>query len=158
VAAGGCDFTKRSQNYWLDCQQFYRTTARTFVAMDELLMYWLPIWFSVIAILEFDLENPYITDMTDNREQPMSIVTSAEFQRNLGRYQDKALAEPVIITKNGRERLVLVSVEEYHRLKRRDRRALAVEDLSAEQIAALEKARMPKGHEHLDAELKDWRP
>jgi hypothetical protein len=58
----------------------------------------------------------------------------------------------------GCERLVLVSVEEYHRLKRRDRRALAVEDLSAEQIVALEKARMPKGHEHLDAELKDWRP
>ena len=87
----------------------------------------------------------------------MSVVTSAEFQRNLGLYQDKALAEPVIITKNGRERLVLVSVEEYHRLKRRDRRALAVEDLSAEQIVGLEKARMPKGHEHLDAELKDLR-
>jgi prevent-host-death family protein len=112
----------------------------------------------VAAILELDLENPYITDMTDNQERPMSIVTSAEFQRNLGLYQDKALAEPVIITKNGRERLVLVSVEEYHRLKRRDRRALAVEDLSAEQLTALEKARMPEGHEHLDAELKDWRP
>jgi prevent-host-death family protein len=112
----------------------------------------------VAAILELDFKNPYITDMTDNQERPMSIVTSAEFQRNLGLYQDKALAEPVIITKNGRERLVLVSVEEYHRLKRRDRRALAVEDLSAEQIAALERARMPKGHEHLDAELKDWRP
>jgi prevent-host-death family protein len=96
--------------------------------------------------------------MTDNQEPRMSIVTSAEFQRNLGRYQDKALAEPVIITKNGRERLVLVSVEEYHRLKRRDRRALAVEDLSAEQLTALEKTRVPKGHEHLDAELKDWRP
>jgi prevent-host-death family protein len=109
----------------------------------------------VAAILELDLKNPYITDMTDNQERPRSIVTSAEFQRNLGLYQDKALAEPVIITKNGRERLVLVSVEEYHRLKRR---ALAVEDLSAEQIAALERARMPKGHEHLDAELKDWRP
>jgi prevent-host-death family protein len=51
----------------------------------------------------------------------MSIVTSAEFQRNFGLYQDKALAEPVVITKNGRERLVLVSVEEYRRLKRRDR-------------------------------------
>jgi prevent-host-death family protein len=112
----------------------------------------------VAAILELDLENPYITDMTDNQERPMSIVTSAEFQRNLGLYQDKALAEPVIITKNGRERLVLVSVEEYHRLKRRDRRALAVEDLSTEQLTALEKACMPKGHEHLDAELKDWRP
>jgi len=47
----------------------------------------------------------------------MSVVSSAEFQRNLGLYQDKALAEPVTITKNGRERLVLLSVDEYHRLK-----------------------------------------
>jgi hypothetical protein len=32
----------------------------------------------------------------------MSTVTSAEFQRNVGLYQDKALTEPVTITKNGR--------------------------------------------------------
>ncbi|QND64920.1 type II toxin-antitoxin system prevent-host-death family antitoxin [Mesorhizobium loti] len=48
----------------------------------------------------------------------MSVISSVEFQRNLGRYQDKALAEPVTITKNGRERLVLLSVDEYQRLKR----------------------------------------
>lgn len=47
----------------------------------------------------------------------MSVVSSAEFSRNLGLYQDKALAEPVTITKNGRERLVLLSVDEYQRLK-----------------------------------------
>lgn len=47
----------------------------------------------------------------------MSVISSAEFQRNLGLYQDKALAEPVTITKNGRERLVLLSVDEYQRLK-----------------------------------------
>ena len=38
----------------------------------------------------------------------MSTVTSAEFQRNVELYEDKALAEPVTITKNGRERLVLL--------------------------------------------------
>ncbi|AZO50237.1 type II toxin-antitoxin system Phd/YefM family antitoxin [Mesorhizobium sp. M4B.F.Ca.ET.058.02.1.1] len=47
----------------------------------------------------------------------MSVISSVEFQRNLGVYQDKALAEPVIISKNGRERLVLLSVDEYQRLK-----------------------------------------
>jgi prevent-host-death family protein len=133
--------------------QYYETKPKLLSRLPAALSY-----DSMASILELELQNPYITDMTDNQNRPMSIVTSAEFQRNLGLYQDKALAEPVIITKNGRERLVLVSVEEYHRLKRRDRRALAVEDLSAEKIAALEKARMPKGHEHLDAELKDWRP
>ncbi|TIW51028.1 MAG: type II toxin-antitoxin system Phd/YefM family antitoxin, partial [Mesorhizobium sp.] len=43
----------------------------------------------------------------------MSVISSVEFQRNFGVYQDKALAEPVIISKNGRERLVLLSVDEY---------------------------------------------
>jgi prevent-host-death family protein len=88
----------------------------------------------------------------------MSRITSAEFQRNVGLYEDKALAEPITITKDGEERLVLLSVEEYQRLKRRDRRVFAVEDLTPEQIAALEKAQVPPGHEHLDAELKDWTP
>ena len=88
----------------------------------------------------------------------MSKITSAEFQRNLGRYQDKALAEPVTITKNGRERLVLLSVEEYERLKRRDRRVFRIEDITDEQLAAIEAARMPDKYKHLDDELKDWTP
>jgi hypothetical protein len=73
-------------------------------------------------------------------------------------YQDKALAESVTITKDGQQFLVLLSAEEYQRLKRRDRRVFAAEDLTAEQIAALEKAEVPPGHEHLDAELKDSAP
>jgi prevent-host-death family protein len=36
-------------------------------------------------------------------------VTSTEFQQNVGRYQDAALTEPVIITKNGRDKNVLIS-------------------------------------------------
>jgi prevent-host-death family protein len=84
----------------------------------------------------------------------MSTVTSAELQRNVGQYEDGALAEPVTITKNGREGLVLLSAEEYQRLTRRSRRVFAVEEMT-EQIASIEKAPMPTGHEHLDAELKD---
>lgn len=88
----------------------------------------------------------------------MTIVSSVEFQRNIGLYQDKALAEPVTITKDGRERLVLLSADEFHRLKRRDRRVFAVEELTEEQIAALEEARVPARYAHLDAELEDWTP
>ena len=36
----------------------------------------------------------------------METVSSAEFQKHLGYYQDRALVEPVILTRNGRERLV----------------------------------------------------
>jgi len=35
------------------------------------------------------------------------------------------LTRPVIVTRNRRDRTMMISVEEYNRLKRRDRRALA---------------------------------
>jgi prevent-host-death family protein len=80
-------------------------------------------------------------------------VPAAEFQRNIGLYQDKALSEPVFVTRNGRERTVLISVEEYTRLKRRDRQALLVEELSAEELEAIARTEMAAEHRHLDAEL-----
>ena len=46
----------------------------------------------------------------------MLKVSAAEFQRNLGRYQDLALSEPVAVTSYRRDRLVLLSIEEYRRL------------------------------------------
>jgi prevent-host-death family protein len=84
----------------------------------------------------------------------MITVSSAEFQRNFGAYQDKALIEPVAITRNGRERIVVLSADEYHRLKRRDRQALRVGDLSATDLAAISGAEMAPEHRRLDAELK----
>ncbi len=84
-------------------------------------------------------------------------VTSAEFQRNIGTYQDIALTKAVTITKNGRERTVLISAEEYARLKRRDRRAIAAGEFSERQIAALKAAKVPDQHADLDHELEDWK-
>ena len=85
-------------------------------------------------------------------------VTSAEFHRNIGTYQDVALNKPVTITKNGRERTVLISAEEYARLKRRDRRVIASGELTDRQIAALRQSKVPDQHASLDEELKDWKP
>jgi hypothetical protein len=85
-------------------------------------------------------------------------VSSAEFLKSYGTLTDKALTEPVTITRNGRDRLVLLSVEEYARLKQRDRRVYAVEDMTPEQIAALEKAEVPPEFAYLDDELKDLQP
>jgi PHD/YefM family antitoxin component YafN of YafNO toxin-antitoxin module len=50
----------------------------------------------------------------------MASVSATDFQRNPRRYQDAALREPVTITAGGRERLVLLSPDEYHRLKQID--------------------------------------
>ncbi len=47
----------------------------------------------------------------------MTRVSTTEFQQNVGNYSDAALREPVIITSHNRERLVLMGVDEYNRLK-----------------------------------------
>ena len=67
----------------------------------------------------------------------MESVTVGEFQRKIGHYQDRALVEPVMVTRNGRERLVLLSAEEFKRLKRRDRRVMGLEDFTAADLVAL---------------------
>jgi prevent-host-death family protein len=92
------------------------------------------------------------------RTPDIVTVTSAEFHRNIGTYQDIALTKAVNITKNGRERTVLISADEYARLKRRDRQVVAAGELTADQFVALRKAKVPKQHAGLDRELNDWNP
>ncbi len=67
-------------------------------------------------------------------------VTSAELQKAFGLYREKAMKNPVVITNHGRESLVLMSAEEYRRLKTLDRRALHPQELNEAEIEALEKA------------------
>jgi prevent-host-death family protein len=85
-------------------------------------------------------------------------VSTAEFIRNYGTLADKALTEPVVITKNGRDRLVVLSAEEFARLKRRDRRVVRLENFSDDEMALIAKAEVSAEDAHLDAELKDWTP
>jgi prevent-host-death family protein len=85
-------------------------------------------------------------------------VSAAEFHRNIGLYQDMALTKPVTITKNGRERTVLLSAEEYSRLKRRDRRVVVAGELSERQSEAIRNAKVPDRYAQLDEEIKDWKP
>jgi prevent-host-death family protein len=89
---------------------------------------------------------------------PNMRISSAEMQKRFGSLADKALTEPVTITRNGRDRLVLLSVEEYERLKRRDRRVVRLEDFTDEEMALIAQAEVPTQYSHLDAELKDWEP
>jgi prevent-host-death family protein len=51
------------------------------------------------------------------------VTTAGDLVRRFSHYSDVALGQPVLVTKNGRPRTVLLSVEEYERLKRRDQQA-----------------------------------
>lgn len=85
----------------------------------------------------------------------MVEVTSAEFQRRFGRYEDEALRRPVAVTRNGCVSVIVLSVEEYNRLTALDRAAVRMEDLPADLAAALEAAGMDQRHGGLDAELDE---
>jgi prevent-host-death family protein len=51
--------------------------------------------------------------MNDALDDKLLRLTVSELIRNFSKYSDVALKEPIIITRNGRDRLVLVSVEEF---------------------------------------------
>ena len=73
----------------------------------------------------------------------MLHVPASELQKQLGYYQDKALMEPVFITRNGRERTVLLSTEEYYRLKRLDDSALSTTQHKRDMLEKLTSTNLP---------------
>lgn len=91
-------------------------------------------------------------NLSDMNRDPIR-VPAGEFQRHIGRYQDMALTQPVAVTRNGRERTVMISADEYYRLKRRDRQVLSLADFTEADIAALEAIRAPESSRDFDHEL-----
>jgi prevent-host-death family protein len=67
----------------------------------------------------------------------MITVSASEFQRNIGRYQDEALKQAVAITSNGRERVVMVSAEEYRKALRYMRESIPVGELTDAEVKAM---------------------
>lgn len=82
-------------------------------------------------------------------------VSTADFIRNYSALADQALAEPVTITKHGRDRLVVVSAAEYERLRRRDRQVFQSAALPDGVLDVIAQAEIPPEFAHLDAELDD---
>lgn len=85
----------------------------------------------------------------------MVRVSAGDCQRQWGKVQDLAIAEPVTITSNGRDRMVLMSAEEYHRLKRRDRQVLLLDDFTGDDLRELRRMQAPTGAAAFNHEMKD---
>ncbi len=81
-------------------------------------------------------------------------VSASEFQQAFGALSDKARREPVVITKHGRDSLVVMAAEEWERLKRRARKVGTAGELSEEWIHAVQEARVPEAFAHLDDEME----
>lgn len=76
-------------------------------------------------------------------------ITATEFQQNVGLYQDEAMKAPVTITKNGRERMVLMSMDLFNALLK-GRVVRRIEDLDDATIEAIARAEVPAQFDHLD--------
>ena len=81
-------------------------------------------------------------------------VSATEFQNAVGLFSDRALRDPVTITKQGRDHLVLLSAEEFMRMKRRDRKVGLAGDISDEMLAAVLAAQAPDAAAAFDHEVK----
>lgn len=73
-----------------------------------------------------------------------SIVTASEIRKDFDAWHDRALTEPVRVTRQGRETVVIISAETYHRLKQAMRGQVLAEALTDEEFAALEAAEIPE--------------
>jgi len=81
-------------------------------------------------------------------------ISSSDFLKSYGRISKTALREPVAITSHGRERLVLLSADEYRRLKQQDRATLYPWELEDEALRALAIAEAPAKAARFDPETR----
>lgn len=70
----------------------------------------------------------------------MVTITAAELQKQFGRFRDIARRGPVSVTHHGRDDLVVLSAEEYKRLKSfDDREVFAAHNIPADLLEELKK-------------------
>ena len=85
----------------------------------------------------------------------MLRVSSGDFQKHIGHYQDIALTQPVVVTSRGRERIVLISNDEYHRLKRRDRQVITAADFTDAELEKVANTELPVEATAFNHEFKE---
>ena len=66
-----------------------------------------------------------------------TTVSAAEFQNNFGRYADAAREAPVVVTRYGREELVVLSLAAYERLRASFRRVVVLGETAPDEAAEL---------------------
>ena len=85
----------------------------------------------------------------------MVTVTAAELQKQFEHYRDMASKQPISITHQGRESLIVLSIEEYQRLKALDdRQALYPWELPEDVLQALENIEVPEESGQFNHEYK----
>ena len=75
----------------------------------------------------------------------MLTVNASEFQKRVGEFTDIARREPVTVTRHGRPSVVVLSAEDYERMKQIEERAtkaISVRNLPRETIRSMRAAKL----------------
>lgn len=87
--------------------------------------------------------------------EPILEVSAKDVANRFGFYTDEAMQRPVGIQRHGTTRIVMISLNEYERLKRRDRQVIRTEDLDDETLNAILNAEIPEEAERLNYLMDD---
>ncbi|MDR3516476.1 MAG: type II toxin-antitoxin system Phd/YefM family antitoxin [Azospirillaceae bacterium] len=82
----------------------------------------------------------------------MPKVSSADVQKNFGEYRVVAESEPVHVMHYNKPSVVIVSADEYNRLKARDKTSMATEDLPEWLIEQIATSEMDRKYDLLDGD------
>lgn len=85
----------------------------------------------------------------------MDKMTPEELKQRLDELMTEEYFPPVAVTRDGEPRIVVVPLAAYQSMHRAARRVVRTEDMTEEDVKAIEDAKMPEGHEHLNDLLKD---
>jgi len=69
--------------------------------------------------------------------EPLLEVSAKEASSRFGYYTDEAMLRPVGIQRHGQTRIVMISLNEYERLLRRDRQVILTKDLDDDTLNAI---------------------
>jgi PHD/YefM family antitoxin component YafN of YafNO toxin-antitoxin module len=83
----------------------------------------------------------------------MQTVSATDFENDFRRYRKEALKAPLTVEGDGQDALIVMSVDEHRRLKRRERVVFLTETLSEAELRALTEGGMDPRHDYLNAEL-----
>ncbi|MES2095327.1 MAG: type II toxin-antitoxin system Phd/YefM family antitoxin [Pseudomonadota bacterium] len=90
--------------------------------------------------------------------QPLLEVSAKEASSKFGYYTDEAMLRPVGIQRHGTTRVVMLSLNEYERLLRRDRQVIRTEDLDDETLEAILSAEPSERSKALNHLMDDSEP
>jgi PHD/YefM family antitoxin component YafN of YafNO toxin-antitoxin module len=88
-------------------------------------------------------------------KQQILEISAKDVASKFGYYTDEAMLRPVGIQRHGTTRVVMISLNEYERLLRRDRQVILTKDLDDETLEAILNAEIPEEAKRLNYLMDD---